>query len=94
MNLVWTREALSDRIDIREYIAQDNLAAALTLDELFSEKACWLLDHPQIGRSGRLEGTRELVVHPSYVMIYDITPDSVRVLRILHGARQWPPFMP
>lgn len=91
MRLVWTEPASLDRKDIREYIAQDNPAAALALDELISEKASRLIDHPGLGRPGRVTGTRELIAHQNYILIYDITQDLVRVLRVLHAARQWPP---
>lgn len=92
MKLVWTRPAAADRREIRAYIAQDNPAAALALDELFSEKAGRLLDHPSLGRPDRIAGTRELVVHQNYILIYDLAGDLVRVLRVLHAARQWPPL--
>jgi plasmid stabilization system protein ParE len=33
-----------------------------------------------------------LVVHPSYILIYDVVDKAVvRILRVLHTARQWPP---
>lgn len=91
MKLVWTRPAATDRREIRAYIAQDNPAAALALDELFSEKAGRLLDHPGLGRPGRIADTRELVVHQNYILVYDLVGDLVRVLRVLHAAQQWPP---
>jgi toxin ParE1/3/4 len=91
VKLVWTRPAAADRREIRAYIAQDNPAAALALDELFSEKASRLVDHPSIGRPGRVAGTRELVAHQNYILAYDVAGDLVRVLRVLHAARQWPP---
>ena len=91
MNLVWTRPAHNDRKKIREYIAQHAPAAALALDELFSEKANLLVDHPNLGRDGRVVGTRELVARRNYILIYDMAGDVVRVLRVLHTARQWPP---
>ena len=91
MKLVWTRQADTDRREIREYIAQDNPAAALALDELFSEKAGRLVDHPGLGRPGRIPGTRELVAHENYILVYDRTSDRVRVLRLLHAAGKWPP---
>lgn len=91
MRLAWTRPAQSDRVEIRAFIAADNPRAALALDELISEKAARLADHPELGRPGRVEGTRELVVHRNYILVYDIAGDLVRILRILHAARQWPP---
>lgn len=91
MKLVWTRQAHKDRKEVREYIAQNAPAAALALDERLSEQAGFLTDHPGRGRPGRVAGTRELVVHRHYVLVYDIAGDFVRVLRVLHTSRQWPP---
>ena len=90
MKLAWTRLALNDRQAIRSYIAQDNPIATLALDDLFTEKASRLADHPGLGRPGRVSGTRELVVHQHDLMIYDLVNDQVRILRVLHTARQWP----
>ena len=91
MELFWTPEATQDRDEIYDYIEADNPAAALALDELFAENAGRLVDHPGLGRPGRVAGTRELVAHQNYVLVYDVTGDLVRVLRVLHAARQWPP---
>ena len=90
MKLVWSRPAAADRREIRSWIAQDNPAAALRLDQRLSEAAQYLVDHPDLGRPGRLAGTRELVIHQNYILVYDLIGDLVRVLRILHAARQWP----
>ena len=90
MELSWTPEAIQDRETIYDYIEADNPIAALVLDELFEEKAGRLIDHPGLGRPGRVAGTRELVAHQNYILIYDVTGDLVRMLRVLHAARQWP----
>ena len=89
MKLSWTPEAIADRDAIFDYIEADNPAAAAALDELFSEKAERLTDHPKLGRPGRVEGTRELIVHENYILVYDIVRDLTRILRVLHAARQW-----
>ena len=91
MELFWTPEATQDRDEIFDYIEAHNPAAALALDELFAENAGRLVDHPGLGRPGRVAGTRDLVAHQNYVLVYDVTGDLVRVLRVLHAARQWPP---
>ena len=91
MKLHWTAEAIADRIDTYDYIEADNPVAALALDELFSNAAERLELHPVIGRAGRFDRTRELVVHENYILVYDIAEDGVRILRALHAARQWPP---
>ena len=90
MELRWTPEAIADREAIYEHVEADNPAAALTLDELFAACAARLIDHPVLGRVGRVDGTRELVVHRNYILIYDVVDDVMRVLRVLHAARRWP----
>lgn len=92
LRLVWSRPAAEDRRAIRQYIAADNPRAAIALDELISAKAAHQVRRPELGRSGRVPNTRELIVHRNYVLVYDLALDeTVRVLRVLHAARQWPP---
>lgn len=90
MKLFWTPESLQDREDIFDFIERENPIAAIALDEMFSTKSRPLKEHPLLGKTGRVSGTRELVVHPSYVLIYDVAQESVRILRVLHTSRQWP----
>ncbi|WP_397473035.1 type II toxin-antitoxin system RelE/ParE family toxin [Pusillimonas sp.] len=92
MELLWTPEAVRDREDIYDYIEQDNPLAALSLDDLISERTAALQNHPRMGRSGRAAGTFELVVHSSYMVVYDIVETQVRILNVVHTARQWPPL--
>lgn len=90
IELFWTPEAIHDRDEIYDYIDADSPVAALILDELFEEKAGRLVDYPEMGRLGREVGTRELVVHKNYIIVYDMSSEQMRVLRVLHVARQWP----
>lgn len=90
-SLSWTNEAIGDRNAIYDYIEVNNPDAALALDELIAEKTGRLVDHPRIGRPGRVSNTRELTVHQKYVVIYDLSGHTVRILRVLHTSRQWPP---
>jgi len=94
MRLFWTLEALDDRRWVYEHIEADNPSAALALDELIAEKAYRLADHPGLGRPSRVPGTRELVAHQNYILVYNTASDLVRILRVLHAARQWPPLRP
>lgn len=91
MKLSWSPLAFADRDSIFSYIAADNPAAAIGLDELIEKKAALLIDHPLAGRVGRVEGTRELVAHRHYVLVYDVADDRVRILRVLHTSLQYPP---
>lgn len=90
MKLYWTPEAIQDREAIYDFVENNNAIAALTLDELFEEKSAQLIDYPAFGRTGRVAGTRELVVHQNYILIYDLTGNQVRIIRLLHVARPWP----
>jgi toxin ParE1/3/4 len=90
VTVFWTPEALADRHAIYDYIEADNPNAAVSLDERFSVAASRLSGHPYLGRHGRISGTRELVVHQNYILAYDVAGAGIRVLRVLHVARQWP----
>ena len=72
------------------HIAQDNPTAAIDLDLEFEAKAENARKRPALYKPGRMNGTREIVVRPNYVMVYRVTGDLVEVLLVLHAARQWP----
>ncbi|GGE63096.1 addiction module RelE/StbE family toxin [Paenalcaligenes hominis] len=90
IELLWTPEAVRDRESIYDYIEEDNPLAALALDELIAQKTAVLQDFPRMGRPGRIVGTFELVVHNSYMVVYDIVERQVRILNVVHTTRQWP----
>ena len=91
MRLRWTREAATDLERIAEYLVQHVPERAAALVRTIYEAPSLLLDFPLRGRPGKKAGTRELVM-PSlpYVIVYTVRDDVVVVVRILHGAQQWP----
>ncbi len=91
MKVIWTPEAEDDRVQIFDYIAADSPRAAVKMDELFSKAAGRLADHPKLGRAGRIPGTREVIPHKCYCLVYEIEQEAVWVLALVHTARQWPP---
>lgn len=93
MRVLWTPEAEQDRYDIWDHIAIDNPLAAARMDQLFSEAAAKLADFPMPGHVGKILGTRELIPHESYRLVYEIenNENTVWVLALVHTARQWPP---
>lgn len=91
MRLGWTRIAIRDLIHVRRYIAQDNPQAARSVAQHILEAADLLLKHPEMGRAGRVRGTRELVISQTpYLIVYRVRGKRVHVLRILHGRQLWP----
>lgn len=90
MRLTWSEQSLHDRENILDYISRDDPAAAIHLDDDFEAQAALACFHPEMHRSGRVIGTREIVVHPHYVMVYQIKNDTILVLRVLHTSQLWP----
>lgn len=90
--VVWLEEAERDRYEIGRAIAAENPNAAIHLDELFMKAAQSLEFFPERARAGVVPGTRELLVHPSYKLIYEIDGKDVYILAIIHTSRQWPPL--
>ena len=91
MKVLWADSAAQNRLDIVDYIALDDLWAAIQIDALFERAVERLSEHPKLGRAGMLAGTRELIPHHSYRLIYEISDDQIWILALLHTARQWPP---
>ena len=90
MRVRWTLAAEQDRIDIIDYIALDNPVAAVRMDEVFSSAAARLAEHPLLGRPGQVPGTRELIPHESYRMVYEVQSEMVWILTLVHTSRLWP----
>jgi len=91
MRLRWTEEAANDLERIADYLVQNTPGRAQGLIERIYDAAGSLLTLPDRGRPGKVKGTRELVLSAlPYVVVYVVREDAVVVVRILHGAQQWP----
>ena len=88
--LTWRPMALADRDAIMAYIAEDNPTAAIDLDLEFEAKAENARLRPKLYKLGRVKGTREIVVRPTYIVVYRVAGDVVEALRVLHAAQKWP----
>lgn len=87
MKIVWSPTAKSKIKEILEYVAGDNLYAALNLIEQFESTVERLKASPELGRVlPELENVkiRELVVHKNYGVIYEINPESIEILTVRH----------
>ncbi len=90
MQIVLTPAAVHDIENIVAYIAKDNKQAARKLHDNIKTKVYGLTDFPLAHKEGRVHGTREMVVHPHYVVVYSILKNKIKILRVLHTALQWP----
>lgn len=91
MRVFWTSAAEQDRAAVMDHISQDNPLAASQMDELVANAAGRLEDHPNLGKPGQISGTRELIPHESYRLVYEVQDDAVWILALVHTARRWPP---
>jgi toxin ParE1/3/4 len=91
MRLEWSRLAQADRDAIFDYIEADSPQAAIAVDDRIRMQVEGLVRFPESGRPGRVEGTRELVIDRTpYIAAYRVAGGTVGILRLLHGAQQWP----
>lgn len=75
---------------MQDYVAERNPVAAFKLVNAILDRAAHLSQTPEIGRPGRVQGTRELVLADiGYVVAYRLR-DGVEILAVMHGARDWP----
>lgn len=91
MEITWRRRALEDLETARRYISEVNPRASRRVLELILAAVSRLPVTPDIGRPGRVEGTRELVIpRTPYIVAYTVIGDAVVILDVLHGAQEWP----
>jgi toxin ParE1/3/4 len=92
MQIRWSPAAAEDFFHIIEYILRENPASAQRIAKTIYESAGSLKSFPYKGRTGRMEGTRELPLPPlPFVLIYRILKDAVEIANVVHGAQRWPP---
>jgi len=89
VKVLWLQRAVDDLAALRAYISQENPDAAKAEVEHVVRAVGLLSEQPALGRPGRIENTRELVVS-NYVVAYRVKAGTVQVLRVLHAARKWP----
>jgi toxin ParE1/3/4 len=91
MRVRWTTDAADDLERICDYVARERPEAARRLALHVLRVIEGLRTFPNRGRPGRVQGTRELMLARPFLAVYEVGEQEVQILRILHGARQWPP---
>jgi len=91
VEIKWLKLALADLDEIFKYIKQDNSTAASRVIEHIWDSVDKLEIHPGMGRTGRVAGTRELIIPKStYLVPYRVIGNEIQILRILHSSQAWP----
>ncbi|RYE31159.1 MAG: type II toxin-antitoxin system RelE/ParE family toxin [Sphingobacteriales bacterium] len=85
----WKWSAIEDLKEIIGYIAQFNPMAADMLESQILESSQRLSDHPYSGRDGKADGTRELLVHANYFLVYKVT-SKIEIVNVVHTRKKYP----
>ncbi|NCN23821.1 MAG: type II toxin-antitoxin system RelE/ParE family toxin, partial [Gallionella sp.] len=83
--VLWRTKARSGLALITGYIAERNPIAAQRLKDAIEQSVSNLPQHPYLYRSGLVAGTREIVVHPNYVVVYRVTIFAIEIINVLHS---------
>ncbi len=91
MRVRWLRKALRNLDEEAAYIANDDSATARIVVERVLNAVAMLAEQPDMGRPGRVPGTRELVIpRTGYIVPYRVRGDAVEILRVFHTSRRLP----
>ncbi|WP_439601219.1 type II toxin-antitoxin system RelE/ParE family toxin [Devosia sp.] len=88
--IVWSTKALDDLDGIVAFIATRDFTAAGRLHERIEQSVLPTASHPYMFRSGRVNGTREIVAHPNYVIVYRVLADMILVTAVVHARQEYP----
>ena len=89
MLVEWRPQALESLEQIAGYLAERNPYAAERIQSDIEATAEAIPQHPYIHRPGRVPGTREAVVHPNYILVYQVT-HCIDVVDVLHARQEYP----
>ena len=91
MKIVWSRRAVRHLVALREFIAENSEQNAALVAERILSRVELLQTLPDMGRPGRVPGTRELVISDTpYIIPYRVRQDRLELIAVLHGRRKWP----
>ena len=91
MRLRWLRKALRNLDDEAAYIAADDATAASLVVKRVLDAVAQLAQQPGLGRTGRVPGTRELIVSNTlYIVPYRVRRETIEILRVFHTSRRLP----
>jgi toxin ParE1/3/4 len=88
--IVWRPSALEKLATIVRFIATHNPAGAKKIKSLIEQSVLPLAQHPYLFRPGRVSGTREIVAHPNYVVVYRVMAERIEVVSVVHSRQQYP----
>lgn len=86
----WSATARDNLATVIRFIANENPHAARRMQARIQESVLPAAEHPYLFPSGRVPGTREIVAHPNYIVVYRVAADRIEVLTVLHARQNYP----
>ncbi|MBI4908611.1 MAG: type II toxin-antitoxin system RelE/ParE family toxin [Acidobacteria bacterium] len=91
MKIIWSRRAIRHLVALRHHIAKDSPDNAALVADRILKSVDLLTTQPQVGRPGRVPGTRELIISGTpYVIPYRVRKESLELIAVFHGRQRWP----
>ena len=87
----WRASARVNLATIIRFIANDSPLAARRIRDLIETSVLPAAEHPYLYRAGRVSGTREIIAHPNYIVVYQVTAERIEVVSVLHARQEYPP---
>lgn len=86
----WRAPARANLAAIIRFIANESPPAARRMRKLVEDSVLPAAEHPYLYRPGRVPGTREIIVHPNYIVVYRVAAERIEVVGVLHARQEYP----
>jgi toxin ParE1/3/4 len=91
MKVIWSPRAIGHLVSLRHYIEKDSEQNAALVAQRILQAAALLQTQPNMGRPGRMLGTRELVVpNTPYIIPYRVRNERLELIGVFHARQKWP----
>jgi toxin ParE1/3/4 len=89
--ILWNAEARDDLAEIIGFIAERSPVSARVMKSIIQAATLPTAEYPYLFREGRVPGTREIVAHPNYIVVYRVAEAWIEIVNVVHAREQYPP---
>jgi addiction module RelE/StbE family toxin len=92
----YTEEAITDLKSIFNHIAQDSVTNALNYIDYLEDTIEKLEDNPELGMTCRRKRVRHecrVLVVKSHLVVYKLTSDRIKIVRVLRDKQRYTDFL-
>lgn len=93
MEIKWLRNASKNLSKEAEFIYQQNSKASIQFVKKIRKTVELLAENPALGHTGRIHGTREIIIpKTNYIIPYRVNKklNRIEIIRIFHTSRKPP----